>query len=46
MGNLLGNTFDYFLHQISFGRLGGASSRARDNAVESVERSPDAEPSG
>ena len=27
MGNLMGNTFDYALHRISFGRLGGAGAR-------------------
>jgi len=26
MGNLLGNTFDYILYRISFGRLGGGGS--------------------
>jgi AhpD family alkylhydroperoxidase len=36
MGNLMGNTFDYVLHRVSFGRLGGAAPRP----------SPDAEPSG
>jgi AhpD family alkylhydroperoxidase len=35
MGNLMGNTFDYLLYRLSFGRLGG---EARP--------SPDAEPSG
>jgi AhpD family alkylhydroperoxidase len=26
VGNLMGNTFDYVLHRLSFGRLGGARS--------------------
>jgi AhpD family alkylhydroperoxidase len=30
MGNLLGNTLDYLLHRISFGRLGGAGGPTAD----------------
>ena len=33
MGNLSGNTFDYLLHRLSFGRFGNGS-QTRDKAVE------------
>ena len=36
MGNLLGNTWDYLLYRISFGRWGGVSGSSRTDQVEKL----------